>query len=281
MTPMKDETHSDLPQVSRLRATGDLRADIERAVQSIGGWDWLHDNETILVKPNYNSPHPPPGHTTPDFLRAALLLLREHGATSIIVGESPAHLKPLRVFEQVGAVEITREMNIPLVLFDKDGWENVAVGGQYLKRVKLARILRRVNRIVYLCCPKTHHSARFTGSLKLGMGFVNNWRRTLWHLGHLQEKIADLNMVLKPDLVLADMRSTFIKGGPATGEVREPGLLLASQNRVALDIEAIKIIQGFPGHNLPAAPVELAQINRAIDLGLGPREGLSYRIAEL
>jgi len=278
---MGGEMHSILPQVSRLRATGDLKADMERVVQAIGGWDWLRDSETILVKPNYNSPHPPPGHTTPDLLRATLLLLKEHGAGKIIVGESPSYPKPLRVFKQVGAIEVTREMNIPLVLFDKDGWENVTVGGEFLRRVKLARILRRVNRIVYLCCPKTHHSAKFTGSLKLGMGFVNNWRRTLWHLGRLQEKIADLNLALKPDLILADMRSTFIKGGPATGEVREPGLLLASQNRVALDVEAIRIIQSFPGHNLPADVMELTQIKRAMDLGLGPKEGLSYRTAQL
>jgi uncharacterized protein (DUF362 family) len=113
------------------------------------------------------------------------------------------------------------------------------------------------------------------------MGFVNNWRRTLWHFRRLQEKIADLNLILKSDLILADMRRTFIAGGPATGELREPGLLLASHNRVAIDVEAIKVIQSFSGHSLPNDPREVTQVARAVDLGLGPSEGLSYEIVEV
>jgi len=73
------------------------------------------------------------------------------------------------------------------------------------------------------------------------------------------------------------MRRTFITGGPATGDLREPGILFASHNRVALDIEAMKVIQGYPGHNLPTKVEEVVQIRRAIELGLGPEEGLSYR----
>jgi uncharacterized protein (DUF362 family) len=263
-----------LPQVSRVRASGDLQSDLARAVEAIGGWGWLRDDETVLVKPNYNSAHPPPGSTATDFLRAALSLLRERGAEKLILGESTSHLNHRKVLEQAGAFRVTQELDVPVVIFDEDGWENVTVGGQYLKRVKLARTLRRVDRVVYLCCPKTHHAAQFTGSLKLGMGFVNNWRRTLWHLHHLQEKIADLNLVLKPDLILADMRRTFIAGGPASGELREPGLLLAAHNCVAIDVEAIRIIQGFPGHSLPDDAKAVTQIARAVALGLGPGEGL-------
>jgi uncharacterized protein (DUF362 family) len=137
-----------------------------------------------------------------------------------------------------------------------------------------------VDKIVYLCCPKTHHAAQFTGSLKLGMGFVNNWLRTFWHIRHLQEKIADLNLVLEPDLILADMRRTFIDGGPATGELREPGLLLASKNRVALDIKAIQVIQSFPGHSLPDDPKAIPYIGRAIELGFGLGAGRPSAIGE-
>ncbi|MBT9149413.1 MAG: hypothetical protein DDT27_01497 [Dehalococcoidia bacterium] len=267
--------------VSRARITGDLRSDVARAVEVIGGWEWLSGAETVLVKPNYNSAHPPPGSTATDFLRAVLLLLREHGAEKLIVGESTSQLNHRKVMEQAGVFHVTQELDVPVVVFDEDGWENVTVGGQYLKRVKLTRTLRRVDRVVYLCCPKAHHAAQFTGSLKLGMGFVSNWRRTLWHFRHLQEKIADLNLVLKPDLIVADMRRTFIAGGPATGELREPDLLLASRNRVAIDVEAIRIIQSFPGHSLPDEAGTVTQIARATELGLGPGEGMTYQSVEV
>lgn len=276
-----DNMSSPLPQVSCLRCTGDLTGDLERAVQGIGGWGWLRGGSTVLVKPNYNSPHPPPGSLAIDCLRATLELLYEHGAKTIVIGESTSYSNHRKVLQQVGVMQLAQEMGVQVVIFDEDGWETVTVGGQFLKRVRLARLLKRVDHIVYLCCPKTPHAAQFTGSLKLGMGFVNNWRRTLWHFSHLQEKIADLNLVIRPDLILADMRQTFITGGPATGELRQPGLLLAATNRVAVDIEAIKVLQSFPGHSLPARVKEIVQIKRAIELGLGPEEGLSYRTIEL
>ena len=266
-----------IPLVSYVHSTVDLKSDLERAIQAIGGWEWLHSGDTVLVKPNYNSPHPPPGSVALDFLRSTIDLLHEHGAGTIIIGESTSYPNHRKVLEQTGVLQLAREMQVQVIIFDEDGWENVIVGGQYLKRVKLARILRRVNRIVYLCCPKTHHAAQFTGSLKLGMGFVHSWQRTFWHFRHLQEKIAELNLAIKPDLILADMRRTFITGGPATGELREPGLLMASHNRIAIDLEALKVIQGFPGHSLPSSVEEIIQIKRAIELGLGPEEGLLYR----
>ncbi|MBN2388705.1 MAG: DUF362 domain-containing protein [Anaerolineales bacterium] len=272
-----DDTPSLQPLVSRIHCTSNLKSDLERAVEAIGGWDWFCREDAVLVKPNYNSPHPPPGSTAPDFLRSTLQLLQEHGAETIFIGESTSYSNHRKVLEQTGVYQVAQDMKVQVVIFDEDGWENVVVGGQYLKRVKLARLLSRGNRIVYLCCPKTHHAAQFTGSLKLGMGFVNNWQRTLWHFGRLQEKIVDLNLVIKPDLILADLRRTFITGGPATGELREPGLLMASRNRIAIDAEAIKVIQGFPGHNLPPTIEEVVQIKRAIELGLGPEEGLFYR----
>jgi uncharacterized protein (DUF362 family) len=269
------------PQGSRVRTTGDLEGDLARAIEAIGGWEWPRGDQRVLVKPNYNSAHPPPGSTASDLLRAALLLLREHGARNLTVGESTSLLNHRQVLEQAGALQVAEELHVPVVILGEDGWDDVTIGGKYLRRARLARTLRHVDRIVYLCCPKTHHAAQFTGSLKLGMGFADNWRRTLWHLRHLQEKIAELNLALSPDLILADMRRTFISGGPAAGELCEPGLVLASHNRVAIDVEAIRIIQGYPGHSLPADVAQVRQIARAIELGLGPEEGLSFRTVEL
>lgn len=279
----QSNTNSAQPRpsiVSRVHFTGDLQGDLERAVEATGGWEWLRSGETVLVKPNYNTAHPPPGSTAADFLRAALLLLREHGAEKLILGESTSMLKHRKVLEEAGALRVAQELAVPVVIFDEDGWEDRPIGGRYLRRARLARILRRVDRVVYLCCPKTHHAAQFTGSLKLGMGFVHNWQRTLWHLRRLQEKIADLNLALQPDLILADMRCTFITGGPARGIRQEPGLILASRQRVALDVEAMRLIQSFPGHSLPGDPWAIRQIARAVELGLGPSEGLSYQVID-
>ena len=69
-----------------------------------------------------------------------------------------------------------------------------------------------------------------------------------------------------------DGRKCFINKGPAKGEVREPNLILASTDRVAIDIESIKIIQSFRGNSLKNIdPWELPQIKKAIEFGISTK----------
>ena len=67
-------------------------------------------------------------------------------------------------------------------------------------------------------------------------------------------------------------------GGPSVGEVREPNLILASGYRVAIDVEALKVIRSFPGNDLEAAPWELPMIRRAVELGLGAASEGEYHV---
>ncbi len=76
---------------------------------------------------------------------------------------------------------------------------------------------------------------------------------------------AQLNLdEFRPDLIIMDARKIFIKGGPVKGELAEPNLILASDDRIAIDIEGIKIIQSFKNNSLSKIQAEeLPQIKRA------------------
>ena len=69
-----------------------------------------------------------------------------------------------------------------------------------------------------------------------------------------------------------------ISGGPSSGELREPNLILASGDRIAMDVEALKIVQSYPGHGLKENPWELTMIRRAVELGLGATNEAQYQI---
>jgi len=57
--------------------------------------------------------------------------------------------------------------------------------------------------------------------------------------------------------------------GPSEGMLAEPGLILASESRMAIDIEEIKTIQSFEGNSLSGIePEEILQIKRARELGI-------------
>jgi hypothetical protein len=78
---------------------------------------------------------------------------------------------------------------------------------------------------------------------------------------------------LQPDLVIVDGRKAFVSGGPNKGELVEPGIIMASGDLVAIDIEALKILGSYKANNrLPPNPCDSPQIVTAIRHGLGSRE---------
>lgn len=269
----------DRPLVGVVEAGDQLKQSIEAVVASIGGFQpVVGRGDTVFLKPNFNTADPPPAASDPAFVQAVIELLYDHGASKVILGESSA-MSTRRVLTETGMLDIAQRVGAEVVIFDEGEWVQVEVGGRYLKKVALAAAALEAEKIIYLPCLKTHFWARFTLSLKLAMGFVRPRDRHVMHLRALQEKLADLNTVIHPDLIIMDGRRCFISGGPSKGELREPGLILASGDRVAMDAEGVRIIKGYPGNSLDKKDVwDFAQLKRAVQLGLGQGGRDSYLV---
>jgi uncharacterized protein (DUF362 family) len=281
---------SGKPLVSKVNFTGDLRDSIETSVSLIGGIRRLVANgDTILLKPNYNTANPYPGSSDPEFIRSVIKLLYEADAGKVIVGARSAFLNSWKVLEEAGIVKAAKEAGAEVrvfgtngwrVIFDRKGWKRVKVpGGRYLRKVSLAREAYEINKIVYVPLIKTHHSADFTGAIKLSMGLVKPFfDQITFHVRHLREKLAELMLVVKPDLIKMDARKVFITGGPARGELQAPNLILASGNQVAIDVEGVKILQSYPGNSLKDSVWDIVQIKHAAELGQGPHNEEEYEV---
>jgi uncharacterized protein (DUF362 family) len=189
-----------------------------------------------------------------------------------MVGDSCTYfLKTASVMKKWGCHELQAGRPwLKLVNFDEGKWVKKPVpGGKFLKSVSVPELLDRIDKLFILPCLKTHKLAQYTGALKLSVGLMKPIERLPMHASHLQEKVAEINAVVKPDLVVMDARKCFITYGPMTGTIREPGLLLASTSRTAIDLEGIKIIQGYEGSDLAGiVPEELPQMKRALELGI-------------
>jgi len=279
------------PLVSKVTYNGNLKTSIEHSISLIGGINKLVEkDDTILLKPNYNTADPFPGSSDPEFIKTIIELLYEAGAGKVILGERTAFLHSRRVLEQAGIVEVAKKAGAEVkvfgkdgwhVIFDRRGWQRVKVpGGQYLRKVSVAKEALEIKKIVYAPLIKTHHAAEFTGAIKLSMGLVKPFfDQITFHIRHLQEKLAELCLIVKPDLIVMDARKVFIRGGPAKGELREPNLILASGNQVAIDVEGVKILQSYPGNSLEGKnPFDLTQIKHAVELGLGPHNEEEYEV---
>jgi uncharacterized protein (DUF362 family) len=269
---------NDKVLVSRVINVKNLKESILKAVNLIGGFEkTVEKGDEVLLKPNDNSADPPPASSDPEFVRAVIELLYEHGAGKVILGESSMEgLTTRKVMTRTGTLEKVKDTGADLVFFDDRNWVKVDNCGEYLKTVSLAERATQVDKVVYCCNIKTHFRADFSLSLKLAFGFVKGSERPAFHLKHLKEKLVDLNLVVHPSLILMDGRKCFITGGPFHGEVRDPNVILASGDRIAIDVEGIKIIESFQGAKLADDPWSYPQIRRAVELGLGVKNDKEY-----
>lgn len=260
-------------RISKIKVKDDLKQAVEEAVDQLGGFDkFIKPNDFVLLKPNFNTADPFPASSDLEFLKVVSELVCESKPRSVVVGDCSAiSVKTEKVIEQRKFYEL-EELNplIKVINFNKDKWVKKEIpGAKYLKKVSLPKILDQVDKLILLPCLKTHSQADFTGALKLAVGFIKPSQRNRLHAFHLQEKIGEVNKLINPDLIIMDARKCFITQGPSHGQVREPGLILASEDRIEIDLEGIKIIQSFDGNDLQGIkPDQLSQIKRAREMGV-------------
>ncbi len=262
--------------VSFVMAEQDIRSDIQKALDLLGGLDRsLKTDDRILLKPNFNSDDPPPGSTALDFLSAVIDLLREHGYTRLSVGEGAGRpwVPTSKIFEKAGLSSRMAEIKIPLIDFDGSEYIDVPIGGEYLDVIAYPKDLQDFDKIVYLPTMKTHYLAGFSMSLKLTVGLVHLYDRFVLHgENHLfvSQRATEMNIPIKPDLIIMDGRISFVSGGPAIGLAVHPGVILASGDQVALDVQGIRLLQNYPAVNhLGGDAWDLPQIKTAVRHELG------------
>ncbi len=260
-------------KVGKVRAGNSLKESILTTVKDVGGFErFIETGDVVLLKPNFNTADPFPASTDFEFLKTVVELIYEQGAKLVMIGESSTMtLNTRKVMEQLGIFELLK-MKVPprIYVFEEGEWVKKEIpNGKHLKSVSVPKLLERPDKMILLPCLKTHSYAQFTGSLKLSVGFMKPSQRVRLHFKNLQEKIAELNKVINPDLIIMDGRKCFINKGPADGEMREPNMLLASDDRAAIDIEGIKIIQSFEGNSLVGIdPQNLPQIKSFREQGV-------------
>ena len=109
-------------------------------------------------------------------------------------------------------------------------------------------------------------------SLKLSVGLTPKpIRRTMHASPGMRRMIAELNTGYRPSLIVLDGVNAFTDGGPSRGELKSGNVMIAGDDRVAVDAVglAMLILLGANRAIADRRIFEQEQIACAVELGLG------------
>lgn len=238
----------------------------------------------VAIKANFNSADPFPAATNIETLEALMKNLDEAGASELVLAERSGMGATRKVLEKKGVFNLSEKLGFKVVVLDEEEKEDwVKISGDnnhWLRGFYISRIFQEADKVIQTCCLKTHRfGGHFTLSLKNSVGLVAkklpgsiyNYMGELHLSPHQRKMIAEINLHYPVDLVLMDGMKVFLNEGPERGLIKEPNLLLASKDRVAIDAVGIAILRHFgTTDNVSKGSIfQLEQIKRAAELGVG------------
>ncbi len=237
--------------------------------------------KSVVLKPNFNSADPAPGSTHNNTLHSLVLALQQRGVKQITLAERSGPGDSTRtVMEKKGIFKLAQELCFNILNLEEmgpEGWNKIEPRESHWNQgFHFPRIYLEAESIVQTCCLKTHgYGGHFTLSLKNSVGLVPlagyPYMRELHSSPYQRQMIAEINTAYSPDLIVLDGVEAFVDGGPAHGTMVEAGVILAGNDRVAIDAVGVAILRllGTTPEVSRGAIFEQDQIARAVELGLG------------
>ncbi|MFQ6082226.1 MAG: DUF362 domain-containing protein [Candidatus Aminicenantia bacterium] len=208
----------------------------------------LKPRSKVFVKINHLSP-PSQGDrgivTHPAFTKEVLRLLKEWDL-EITVGDDIQSRKE-DGFLISGYRQVCKELGIRLVNLKETGFREVDCQGRVLKKTYISPLLLEADFILNLPKLKTHSFTIFTGSIKNMFGIIPYGLRLKYHRQYISNEVfsqmlVDIFSCVMPHLTIMDGVVAMEGEGPAAGNLKRVGVVLASQDAVALDAVATKIV---------------------------------------
>ena len=205
--------------------------------------------KTVLVKPNILSDVAPELCITthPEVVRAVVRLLKEKGASRILVGDSPGVHGQTFCGKNSGINAICEEEGAIWCDFTKDPVSKRISGTKATLPVAKAAV--EADLVFSVCKFKTHTLMYTTGAVKNLFGTVPGFNKGVCHAKYparesFAKLIVGLHQTLKPAFCIMDAIIAMEGPGPANGKPRPLNLLLASQSCFATDW-AQAVIMGY------------------------------------
>jgi len=244
---------------------------VKKALSHLGGiGKYVKKGDRVLLKPNLLSASSPDKAITthPQILKAMVKQVQSAGGTAIIADSpgGPFNRKMLEsCYEKSGWKAVADETGATLNY--NTGARQVSYpDGKLLKRIDVMALLGEVDVVITLPKMKTHTLTHITGATKILFGIVPGLIKPAYHLKFSEperfcDMLLDILAYVKPSLTVMDGIVGIEGDGPgAQGKVKNAGVILASQDSVALDVVAC--------HIMDMRPQDVIILRRAMERGL-------------
>lgn len=249
-------------------APADVAAALDEALEALGGLAaFVTPGQTILVKPNLFSPHPPGDAVTthPELVRQVVERCFAAGAARVWVGDSPVGTHAdAELWERTGLTAALAGTPAELKSWQVRQTARTLGDGEVLA---LPAWYAQVDGVISLPKLKTHCLTTLTCGLKNVYGLVSGQAKAQFHTKYpsplaMSAFLVRVFAALRPRLTIADAVTAMEGNGPAHGRPLEVGVLLASRDAVALDAV------GCAPLRLPPAAVPMIRLAAAAGLGV-------------
>jgi len=288
LVPLRIFGNINLPDLCMVKSSDYYKATL-RVVHELGGITKFvtHGSSVgFLINSNFEEPGTYPH---PDIALAMLFLCWEAGAKEIVMLQpvsidywrrSEKFDKHRFIIDELAQIERNEH---PAVYNEQDFRILETIDGAVaLKNIEIIQKISEVDVFINIPVLKHHGTTILTGALKNMMGLCTRKTNVTFHLGsgvrndpeYIGQCIADLNLVRKPDLTIADATEFITGNGPAgPGPLKKLDLVVAGTDPVAID--------AFGATCLDVDPTDIITVKKAYELGIGEMDLSKLSILEI
>lgn len=208
--------------------------------------------EKVLLKPNLLKKADPDQVITthPSVFAAVGRCLKEYGCEEIRYGDSPA----MQSFQDAARVSKIEQAAKELGIAPGNFTEHTVLKypqGKTAKEFTVSKAITEADGIINICKMKTHALERITGAVKNMYGCIYGTHKAAGHAvypsaRHFASMLCDLHGAVKPRLHIMDGIVAMEGNGPSSGTPVSMGVLLFSEDPVALDTVFCRLIHLEP-----------------------------------
>jgi len=244
-TPAHSTPDHDLVVVS-----GDPAAATRKALEALGGIGrFVNKGQRVVLKPNMSFATPPErGSTTHPLVVATVAqACMDAGAERVVVLDYPLYKTEL-CLRRSGIPDACKSIRgvYVLGLDERKFFREVKVPqGKVLDRVEVMKEVLDSHVLINLPQAKSHSTTGVSLGIKGLMGLI--WDRWSFHARYnINQALADLATVIKPQLTLLDATRALVSGGPGgPGDVVKPNLIIAGVDPLAVDSYGVTVVPWY------------------------------------